>query len=161
MTLMLTMRGMPCIYYGTEILMPGDRAESDAYVRFDFPGGWTEDKQNKFEKSDRTALENEAFTYLSTLNNFRLSQDLFKDGKTTQYAGENETYCYFRHNNNSSAMVIFNQSTEDRTVNLDRFNENIKGYKKLKNIHNGKEYNISQKEIVLSPEESAVFELLP
>ena len=161
MTLMLTMRGMPCIYYGTEILMPGDRAESDAYVRFDFPGGWNSDEKNKFNKSDRTKLENEAFDYLRTLNKFRLTHDLFIDGKTTQYAGENETYCYFRHNNNSSAMVIFNQSKDERKVNLNRFNENLNGFKTLRNIHTGKTYDLNKKELVLSGEESAVFELIP
>ncbi len=63
--LLLTQRGIPEIYYGTEILMKNFRNPTDAEVRKDFPGGWTGDPVNKFDASGRTAQENEAFQYMS------------------------------------------------------------------------------------------------
>jgi len=58
-------------------------------------------------------------------------------------------------------MVIFNQSKDERKVNLNRFSENLNGFKTHRNIHTGKTFDITKKEIVLSGEESAVFELIP
>ena len=67
-TLLLTTRGLPCIYYGTEILMTGKTEKSDAYVRFDFPGGWNGDPVNKFIAKGRTSKENDAWKWMQTLN---------------------------------------------------------------------------------------------
>jgi len=58
-------------------------------------------------------------------------------------------------------MVVFNQSKDERKVNLNRFNENLKGFKTLRNIHTGKTFEVNKKELVLEGEESAVFELIP
>ncbi|MES2881795.1 MAG: alpha-amylase family glycosyl hydrolase, partial [Bacteroidota bacterium] len=43
---LLTARGIPQLYYGTEVLMKGV-SNPDGWVRLDFPGGWPGDKQNK------------------------------------------------------------------------------------------------------------------
>ena len=40
LTFLLTTRGIPQIYYGTEILMAADKANGDGLLRCDFPGGW-------------------------------------------------------------------------------------------------------------------------
>ncbi|RYZ93667.1 MAG: alpha-amylase, partial [Sphingobacteriaceae bacterium] len=41
---LLTMRGIPQLYYGTEVLMTGTKEEGDGRLRKDFPGGWAGDK---------------------------------------------------------------------------------------------------------------------
>ena len=48
LTFLLTTRGIPQIYYGTEILMAADKANGDGLLRCDFPGGWQNDAQNCF-----------------------------------------------------------------------------------------------------------------
>ena len=70
---LMTLRGIPHFYYGTEILMKNFKDPSDAEVRKDFPGGWKEDKINKFEASGRTEKENEAFSFVKNLANYRKS----------------------------------------------------------------------------------------
>ena len=54
---LLTLRGIPQLYYGTEILMKNTRNPTDAEVRKDFPGGWDGDVSNKFTKEGRTEQE--------------------------------------------------------------------------------------------------------
>ncbi len=68
---LLTTRGIPQIYYGTEILMAADKANGDGLLRCDFPGGWQNDTHNYFDAANRTALQNEAFSYLKKLLQWR------------------------------------------------------------------------------------------
>ena len=70
MAFLLTMRGIPSIYYGTELLFAAI-SDPDGKVRQDFPGGWKEDKINKFNVSGRTAAEKDAFEYVKKLANYR------------------------------------------------------------------------------------------
>ncbi|MFL5772546.1 MAG: alpha-amylase family glycosyl hydrolase, partial [Flavisolibacter sp.] len=58
---LLTMRGIPQLYYGTELLMTGTKEEGDGNLRKDVPGGWPEDSTNEFTKAGRTAMQNEAW----------------------------------------------------------------------------------------------------
>ena len=86
MVFLLTTRGIPQIYYGTEILMTGDKGKGDGDLRKDFPGGWQGDTRNCFAKNGRTALENEAFEFTRQLLNWRkgnqvISGKLCLDGR--------------------------------------------------------------------------------
>ncbi len=58
---LLTLRGIPQLYYGTEVLMKNKKVNTDATVREDFPGGWEGDAVNRFTAAGRTELENEVF----------------------------------------------------------------------------------------------------
>jgi glycosidase len=130
---LLTARGIPQLYYGTEILMKGV-SNPDGWVRLDFPGGWPGDKQNKFEAPGRTSQENEAFNYVRTLANFRKNSSALRTGKLMQYVPDNWTYTYFRYDDKQTVMVVMNTSKEEKTINPQRFSERIKGFSKAKNI---------------------------
>lgn len=69
LTFLLTTRGIPQIYYGTEILMAADKANGDGLLRCDFPGGWQNDAQNCFNATNRTVQQNEAFSFLQNYFN--------------------------------------------------------------------------------------------
>lgn len=71
MVFLLTTRGIPQIYYGTEILMTGDKGKGDGDLRKDFPGGWQGDTRNCFVENGRTEQENEAFEFTRQLLNWR------------------------------------------------------------------------------------------
>ncbi|NTW34026.1 MAG: glycoside hydrolase family 13 protein [Bacteroidetes bacterium] len=131
--ILLTMRGIPVNYYGTEILMK-NFGSPDEKLREDFSGGWKNDKSNKFLKNGRTEKENEAFTYLAKLANYRKNNTVLQDGKLMQFIPENGVYVYFRYNENKTIMVIVNQNKSSQTIETSRFAEIIKGYKKAKNI---------------------------
>ncbi|HEU4632808.1 MAG TPA: cyclomaltodextrinase C-terminal domain-containing protein, partial [Flavisolibacter sp.] len=141
---LLTTRGIPQLYYGTEILMKGV-SNPDGWVRLDFPGGWPEDKQNKFEASGRTARENEAFNYVRTIANFRKNSTALKTGKLMQYVPEDWTYTYFRFNNSQTVMVVMNTSSDEKTIDPQRFSERIKGFSKAKNIINSANADLNVK----------------
>lgn len=136
-TLLLTTRGLPCVYYGTEILMTGKTDKSDAYVRSDFPGGWNGDPVNKFTMKGRTSKENDAWKWMQALNKARTSMPALGIGKTMQYSGVNGIYVYFRYTDNQKVMVILNQSGEQQNILLSRFAEMTEGYGTMKNIHTG------------------------
>jgi len=158
-TLLLTTRGLPCIYYGTEILMTGKTEKSDAYVRFDFPGGWSGDPVNKFTPKGRTSKENEAWKWLQTLNKARATYPALGIGKTTQYAGINGVYTYFRHTENQRLMIVLSQAESTTDIAMSRFAEMTQGYSKLKNIQTGEITPIKEK-LTLAPKGSYVFELI-
>ena len=156
--MLLTLRGLPCIYYGTEILMTGTTKESDAYVRFDFPGGWAGDEKNKFKQEGRTPKENEAFNFIRTLSKYRQSQKAISEGKTTQFSGVNGIYTYFRHKDGNVVMCIFSQNNEKSTVDLTKYSEMTKGFSKLKNIITGEIIPL-EKTLNIEAQGSMIFEL--
>ena len=62
--LISTIRGIPQIYYGSEIGMRGDKDQfGDADIRKDFPGGWKNDRQNAFDLSAQTESQKEFYNY--------------------------------------------------------------------------------------------------
>lgn len=130
---LLTARGIPQLYYGTEVLMKGV-ANPDGWVRLDFPGGWPGDKQNKFEKSGRTAQEDEAFNWTRTIANYRKNSSALRTGKFVQYVPEDWVYTYFRFDNKSTVMVVMNTSNDEKTIKPSRFAGNMKGFRTGKNI---------------------------
>lgn len=130
---LLTTRGIPQMYYGTEIMMKGV-SNPDGWVRLDFKGGWKEDVQNKFTIEGRTEKENEVFNWTKTLANFRKKSSAIKTGKLMQYVPEDWVYTYFRYDQNQTVMVVMNTAAETKTVDLNRFSERINGFRKAVNV---------------------------
>ena len=155
---LLTTRGIPQLYYGTEILMK-NYADPDGKVRADFPGGWREDKVNKFSTSGRTAQENEAFDYVRVLARYRAQSDVLQTGKLTQFVPENDTYIYFRSTDNKTMMIIMHYSDKTSKLSLSRFAEKTKGFKSFRNIMTGDAANLGVS-MDLAPYEVKVLELV-
>jgi glycosidase len=158
--LLLTLRGVPSIYYGTEILLtsPIPRT-SDGQIRQDFPGAWPTDSINKFTATGRTAQENEAFNYIKKLAQLRKKSAAFSQGKLMQFTPEGSTYVYFRYTEQESYMVAVN--TGDNMVQLDtkRMEERLHGFTKgFNHVANQKIENLSQ--ITLEPNSIQIIELL-
>ena len=131
---LLTTRGVPQLYYGTENLTKNFKNPSDAEVRKDFEGGWVDDKVNKFLASGRTEKENEAFNFVKKLANYRKNSESLTTGRLTQYLPMDGIYVYFRHTKDKSVMVIMSQNKENRNLDTNRFMENIQGYISMKNV---------------------------
>ena len=105
---LLTTRGIPQIYYGTEILMTGTKEEGDGRLRKDFPGGWQGDKTDEFSKSGRTDMQNEAWDYMQKLLQWRKNSIAVTQGKLIHYAPRNGIYVYARIKDNHTVLVILN-----------------------------------------------------
>jgi len=140
--MLLTLRGIPQLYYGTEILMKNRRDPTDAEVRKDFPGGWPGDVVNKFSAAGRTAEENEAFNYVKALANFRKNSSAIKTGKTMQYVPENGVYVYFRYDTKQTIMCVVNSNNTAATIDLSRFTERLNGFTKAYDASTGVTFNL-------------------
>jgi glycosidase len=128
MAMLMTLRGIPQMYYGDEILMK-NYSNPDGLVRSDFPGGWPGDKVNKFTAEGRTDSENEAFNYVRTLANYRKNTSALQTGKMMQYIPENGIYVYFRYDAQKTVMMVYNSNDKDSTLKTDRFSERMTGFK--------------------------------
>ena len=134
LSMVATVRGIPQIYYGSEIGMKGKKSKGDGDIRRDFPGGWPGDQRNAFTAAGRTETESEYFDFTSRLLNWRKTSDVIHYGNMTQYAPEENVYVYFRSLNDRSVMVILNPNTSSRLLQLERFEENLKGFSRAMNV---------------------------
>jgi glycosidase len=158
MALIATVRGIPQLYYGSEIGMTGNKDKGDADIRQDFPGGWEGDKNNAFIKEGRTAEQNDYFDYTSKLFNWRKTKSVVHFGKMTHYIPEKNVYTYFRYNTNESIMVLMNNSNETQTINTHRFKESIKDFKTGKEVISELTFDISN-QITIEPKSVLILEL--
>jgi len=158
MNWLLTLRGIPQLYYGTEILMKNFKNPTDAEVRKDFPGGWKEDAVSKFSKEGRTAQEQEAFTYVAALANFRKTSSAITKGKLMQFVPKDGLYVYFRYDASQTIMVITNTGSKAISPDWDMLKERTAGFTRLRNTVTGEFLPLKGFEI--KPNESFVFELI-
>jgi glycosidase len=134
---LLTTRGIPQIYYGTEILMTGTKEEGDGKLRKDFPGGWPDDKMNQFSRSGRSEMQNEAWDYLQKLLQWRKTNHAITHGKMIHYAPRNGVYVYGRIRDNQTVLVILNENMNDQSLEMGRFSDVIQNYSSGKDVITG------------------------
>lgn len=158
LSLIATIRGIPQIYYGSEIGMAGDKNVGDGDIRRDFPGGWNGDTANAFSKSGRTAEQQQFHDFTSRLLNWRKTKNVIHTGKTTQYIPENNVYVYFRYNENETVMVLINNSNENKTVTLNRFKETIQNKSTGTDVISGTTFKLGT-EITLEGKSALILEL--
>lgn len=140
---LLTTRGIPQLYYGTEILLKGV-SNPDGLVRGDFIGGWKEDQQNKFTAGGRTEKENEVFNWTKTIANFRKNSPALKSGKLMQFVPRDWTYTYFRYTDKQTIMIVLNSSNDPKKVDPSQFSERTNGFSTARNIVTGATSNLAQ-----------------
>lgn len=129
MTYHLTTRGIPQVYYGTEILMSNASAPGDhGVIRSDFPGGWAGDASNGFTGQGLTAEQQAAKAWLSKLMNWRKDAGVIHTGKLMQFAPQEGVYVYFRYNaTGDKVMVVLNKNEAPITVATSQFAEMLHG----------------------------------
>ena len=142
MVFLLTTRGIPQIYYGTEILMTGDKGKGDGDLRKDFPGGWQGDTRNCFVENGRTALENEAFEFTRQLLNWRKGNQVIGKGSLKHYSIQNGVYVYQREFNGKSVVVIMNGTDDSKELDLTPYQE-ILPRENAFDVLTGKNVNLS------------------
>lgn len=122
LAMLLTVRGYPQIYYGTEIMLEGKMGSYEGH-RYTFPGGWPGDQRDAFTAEGRTSEENEVYNYLRTLLQIRKNSPVLQSGKMKHFIPGDGIYVYFRYNEAKTVMVIVNNNEETKSVALDRFSE--------------------------------------
>lgn len=158
MAWLMTTRGIPQLYYGAEILMK-NFSNPDGLLREDFQGGFAGDKMNKFSPEGRTKPEQDMWSYVQTLANYRKQHAVLQTGKTMQYVPEDGIYVYFRYNEQQTVMVVMNCNDVAKEIKLDRFKERNSKVKSYFDIIQKQETSPADNTLKLEAYETKVLEL--
>jgi glycosidase len=139
----LTMRGIPQIYYGTEVLMSHPGTESHGAIRGEFPGGWADHDKNAFTGEGLSTKELEAQQFMKNLLRWRKQADVIHGGRLMQFAPIDNVYVYFRYDENDTVMVVFNRGDDRAAVSTDRFRERLEPGAKAKDVITGNTFDLS------------------
>jgi glycosidase len=139
--------------------MAGDKNKGDADIRQDFPGGWKNDANNAFTKEGRTKEQEAYHSFTKKVFNYRKKSAALKLGKTLQFVPENNVYVFFRYTENEKVMVVINNSKEQQTCSLDRFQEMLGTVKNGYDVVSEKTIDFSNKSLEIKGKSSLIIEL--
>lgn len=111
--LVATLRGIPELYYGDELAMPGG---ADPDNRHDFPGGWKEDRNNAFTAEGRTAEQQEIYVSVQRVLRLRREHPALQAGKLWHLFSDDSSYVFLRQSDEERILVVFNNAKEARTL---------------------------------------------
>ena len=160
LALLLTVRRIPQIYYGTEIMMNGTKEKTDGHVRKDFPGGFPGDKHNAFTRQGRTRAQQSMFNWLSRLLHWRRGNETIIRGYQTQFIPYNGIYVITRRWHRNTVMTILNGTTQDAVLDISRYQELFddgQDVSRVQDIPTGRYYDLT-KNLTLKPRQTLVLE---
>ncbi|XWN37024.1 MAG: glycoside hydrolase family 13 protein [Balneola sp.] len=142
---LMTTRGIPQIYYGTELMLGHEnRGGDDEAWRQTMPGGFPDDSHSVFTKEGRTQKENEIHEYTKKLIHWRNSSPAIHEGKLVHFIPQDNVYVYFRVHDKQTVMVIMNNNEEEITLNRARFAEILDTYSTGKNVIYPGSFNLNE-----------------
>jgi glycosidase len=157
MAYILTMRGIPQVYYGTEVLLKSPVQRDDGLIRLDFPGGWAGDAVNAFNDEGLSADQLEAKYFMKKLLEWRKTMSCIHSGRLTHYNPDQGTYTYFRYDEKDTVMVVFNKNLEEFKMDTDRYSEVLSGKHLGKEVISGAEYDLGS--LVLPPRSVLILQI--
>ncbi|MBR1546023.1 MAG: glycoside hydrolase family 13 protein [Prevotella sp.] len=157
LTLLLTVKRIPQLYYGTEILMNGTKEVTDGNVRKDFPGGFPGDQHNAFTQKGRTKAEQDMFRWTSRLLHWRQGNNVIIKGSQTQFIPYQGIYVIARQYQGKTALTILNGTSKSATMDVKRYAEVIGDTQRAKDVLTGRYYDLS-KDLQLRPRQSLILE---
>ena len=157
LALLMTVRRIPQMYYGTEIMMNGTKEVTDGNVRKDFPGGFPGDQNNAFTREGRTQAQQQMWQWTSRLLHWRKGNELITKGKMTQFIPFNGIYVIARQYRGRTALTILNGTTRPATMQVARYAEVIGAATRVKDILTGRYYDLST-DLQLRPRQSLILE---
>ncbi|MEI6408992.1 MAG: glycoside hydrolase family 13 protein [Bacteroidota bacterium] len=159
LTYLLTIRGIPQIYYGTEILMDNTpHHKNDGLIRSDFPGGWKDDRANAFTGTGLNADQQQMQDYLKQLLNWRKNNPVIAKGELLHFAPFDGVYVYFRYNKDKIIMVVLNKNNTATTIDTNRFAEILKGKTNAVKVLSNEMVDITSG-VRVGPKSATVFEI--
>ena len=117
-TLIATMRGIPQLFAGDEYFQRSkDLAMGHSGLRQPLP---TEEQLSEEQK--------DMFQYQTRLFNFRLQEPLLHTGKTMHFISRDNTYAFFRYNDDNAIFVFLNASEQPKEIPWNHYQEILPRY---------------------------------
>ncbi|WP_193155306.1 glycoside hydrolase family 13 protein [Pseudoalteromonas aliena] len=155
MTMLLTTRGIPQIYYGTEVLLDNTPSKDHGDIRIDFPGGFEHQQANAFTGEDLTADQHSMHTMMSALLHFRKTSPALTNGKLTHFSPKNGVYSYARLSDEQTVLVFLNKNAQTINQELDYMKEVLPHNTKAKDILSNETHMLKSK-LTLKPMSATV-----
>ncbi len=140
---LLTERGIPQLYYGTEILMKGV-SDPDGWVRMDFPGGWAGDRKNAFTGEGLSEPQRATQLLVRTLGRYRLHSSAIRTGKMMQYVPQGSLYVYFRYDDQQTVLCAMNTGNKPVSLDFNRFAQRTEGFSLGIDVLTGEKHPLGQ-----------------
>ena len=118
--LLATMRGIPQVLYGDEYAMTSANTEdvnNHSYLRAPLPQG-----------KEVTPAMQDMFDFQSRLFQWRKDEPVLHFGKTMHFMARNNTYAFFRYNDNEAVFVFANAAEEPRFIPTHTYQEILSRY---------------------------------
>lgn len=157
LTMLATMRGIPQLFAGDELMfMSKDRSQGHGGLRVDFPGGWPGDKVNYFtaEGRQQSAVVSDLYDYASKLFQWRKGKEVIHNGRTLHFMTRDNTYAYFRYNDEEVVFVYINNSAEPKQLPWSYYEEITEGLTTGRNVITNETVSLSDETYV--PAEDAL-----
>lgn len=155
-----TVRGIPQFYYGTEVLMnSNDNPRSHDVIRSEFPGGWNDHEVSALTGKGLTNDQIEFQNFFKKLLNWRKNNKVVHQGKFIHFTPkeQEEIYSYFRILGNKMVWTIFNRKDEAQSINLDKYQEVLKGESKGYDVIDEKSIDLNK--LKISPKSALIIEI--
>ncbi len=155
-----TVRGIPQFYYGTEVLMnSNDNPRSHDVIRSEFPGGWNDHQVSALTGEGLTNDQIEFQNFFKKLLNWRKNNKVVHQGKFIHFTPkeQEEIYSYFRILDDKMVWTIFNRKDEAQTINLDKYQEVLKGESNGYDVIHEKSIDLNK--LKISPKSALIIEI--
>jgi glycosidase len=139
----MTTRGIPQLYYGTEILMTNPGTTDHGIIRSDFPGGWEGDEVDPTTGKGLTKQQLKGQSFLRKLMQWRNQTPAIHSGKLKHFAPVDGVYVYFRYDENGLYMIILNKNKAPYDLDLNRFGELLEDSSKGTDVLNNSVFDFS------------------
>lgn len=159
LALLLTVRRIPQLYYGTEILMNGTKEVTDGNVRRDFPGGFPGDDRNAFTAEGRTRAQEAMWQWTSRVLHWRKGNEVIAHGSQTQFIPYKGVYVIARQYKGKTVLTVINGKRSAADMALARYAEVIGNAKLGTDITTGEKVDLSGRSLQLKPRQAMIIEL--
>jgi len=147
LAIIATMRGIPQVYYGTEIMM----------MTPDGKLGHGEERMAMLRREQFNNEQMEMFEYVSQLFNWRKSSDAVIKGTMKHYWPNDNLYVYFRSYGDQKVMVVTNNNTKELELNWNIYKESVSFGERGINIINHNEV-IAGDKFLVNPQSTFIIE---
>jgi glycosidase len=156
--LLFTTRGIPQMFYGTEIGMKEN--EDHGTLRKNFPGGFPDDERDAFTSSGRTEYENDIYNFFQNILKLRKKYPSLSKGELIHFPPHNEVYVYLKKYEEEMILNIVNAGENYTSIDLSKYSHLFGERTKLTNLTTNEVTDILSSEKITVPNKNAIMFLV-